>query len=188
MKVMFYEIQDCEYEPIDGKPAIIAPEGTDAELLRKYRFIQLLDGRWCHYMNRDEIAHMMNNADDKALCIQEPEEWNRSEADKQADYEAETGIILTFAMVLIFVLGVGITSVSFVYGAFVMLASILLLFISAIRSNRSAAIALIIILVIIPAAFLYMVMAALDNCANELNRCCGQFEAIGRMGSQMMRF
>jgi len=69
MKVMFYEIQDCEYEPIDSKPAVIAPEGTDAELLRKYRFIQLLDGRWCHYMNMDEIDYMNNRAAAQAVVF-----------------------------------------------------------------------------------------------------------------------
>ncbi len=67
MKVIFYEIYDCEYELLNDKPAIIAPYCTDDYLLKKYRFIQLLDGRWVHYMTEREIVYMSNNLNESII-------------------------------------------------------------------------------------------------------------------------
>lgn len=69
MKVIFYEIQDCYHELIDNKPAIIAPLTTDKELLSKYHFIQLLDGRWVHYMNEFEFSYMKHNSNRKTVLF-----------------------------------------------------------------------------------------------------------------------
>ncbi len=57
MKITYFTIENCEYEMVAGYPAIIAPEGIDEEVLKRNNFVQLVDGRWCHYMDDAEISY-----------------------------------------------------------------------------------------------------------------------------------
>lgn len=41
MKVKYYEVHDCDFEYVDNISAIIAPEDTDEELLKKYDFVHI---------------------------------------------------------------------------------------------------------------------------------------------------
>ena len=57
MKITYFTIENCEYEMVAGYPAIIAPEGIDEEVLKRNNFVQLIDGRWCHFMDDAEISY-----------------------------------------------------------------------------------------------------------------------------------
>ena len=57
MKITYFGIKNCEYEMVAGYPAIIAPEGIDEEVLKRNNFVQLIDGRWCHFMDDAEISY-----------------------------------------------------------------------------------------------------------------------------------
>ena len=60
MKIHFYEVKDCTYDMVQGIPAIFAPEGVDTETLQRHFFIQTLDGRWFHYLTREEYYYLMS--------------------------------------------------------------------------------------------------------------------------------
>ncbi len=188
MKVTFYEIQDCYYELVYNSPAIIAPPSTDKELLNKYIFIQLLDGRWVHYMNQDEIALLEKNIGCDTLIFCSDEDSHRIDAQLQADYEAQSGIGLTVLMVLLFILGVFMLAADINFGKYMSIASFLVLFISALRSNKSAAITVLIILISIPIIFVICVMLVIAACSEAINDCGGEAEAVGRMGSLLLSF
>ena len=74
MKIIYYEIDNCEYELIGGKSAITAPEGTDEELLKKRGFTMLLDGRWVHYLTESEAARVKVSTDSDTLVFGESED------------------------------------------------------------------------------------------------------------------
>ncbi|NLT09710.1 MAG: hypothetical protein GXY08_09430 [Ruminococcus sp.] len=72
MKIRYYDIHDCEYEFLYGKPSVIAPDGADEMMLKRYSFIKLPTGRWCHYMTPYEISHMMSSSSDQLLVFANP--------------------------------------------------------------------------------------------------------------------
>ena len=61
MLIDFYEIYNCSYSIIDNNPVLIAPGNITVELLYKYRFVQLNNGQWYHYLTQDEYNFIMNN-------------------------------------------------------------------------------------------------------------------------------
>ncbi len=188
MKVIFYEIQDCYYELVYNSPAIIAPPTTDKELLNKYIFIQLLDGRWVHYMKQDEIALLEKNIGCDTLIFCSDEDSHRIDAQLQADYEAQSGIGLTVLMVLLFILGVFMLAADINFGKYMSIASFLVLFISALRSNKSAGTSVIIILLSIPILFFIFVILMITSCAAFINSCGSDAEEAGRIGSLLLSF
>ena len=54
MKIIYYGIDDCEYAMIAGRPALIAAAMVSEEYLKSLDFVQLIDGRWCHFMDEYE--------------------------------------------------------------------------------------------------------------------------------------
>lgn len=139
MKVMFYEISNCEYEFLDGNPAIIAPEGTNDIMLRKYRFIQLADGRWTHYMNKSEISHLMESTDDEVLIFNTPDGNYKSYANNKSGKKGYSRIIHNTLIMLLPWLGICLLSVNY-YAAFaVMVFSSLLLLLRLTVSTCSRA-------------------------------------------------
>ena len=99
MKIMYYDIHDCGFELIDNKPAIIAPEGTDPELLKKYDFVQLLDGRWCHYMTMDEKLYMADHKGEELLVFYDIEETKKL-VSKQKEHETAVRTVVFIAVML----------------------------------------------------------------------------------------
>ncbi|MBQ9807753.1 MAG: hypothetical protein IJM55_02680 [Ruminococcus sp.] len=100
MKIMYYDIHDCDYEFLDGKPAIIAPQDTDVELLKKFDFVQLLDGRWCHYMTLDEKLYMKNNKGKEILIFCNIEETFKR-ISKQEKHNARVHAVIIISVLLI---------------------------------------------------------------------------------------
>ena len=59
MYVHFYEIRGCICDNVDNRPVLVAPRDTRLDLLTKYQFVLLTDGRWVHFLTNDEYAHVM---------------------------------------------------------------------------------------------------------------------------------
>lgn len=59
MHVHFYEIRGCTCENVNNKPVLVAPPDTRLDLLTRYQFLLLDDGRWVHFLNNTEYAHVM---------------------------------------------------------------------------------------------------------------------------------
>ena len=117
MKIIYYEIHDCCFEYVDNISAIIAPEGTDEELLKKYDFVQLLDGRWCHYMTLDEKLHMMNHEGDETLIFNEENRiFSHGHANTEP-IERDAPIAYIIVMLSVFSIIIGLMSFYFSEGA-----------------------------------------------------------------------
>ena len=118
MKIMYHDIHGCDFEYVDNISAIIAPEGTDEELLKKYDFVQLLDGRWCHYMTLDEKLHMMNHEGDEILIFNEENRIIISESsDDNEPVERDAPIAYIIVMLAIFAIIFGLMFLYFSEGA-----------------------------------------------------------------------
>lgn len=60
MLIHFYEVKNCTYDMVQGIPAIIAPDGVDEEVLQRHFFIRTIDGKWFHYLTREEYYYLMS--------------------------------------------------------------------------------------------------------------------------------
>ena len=127
MKVIFYEIQDCYYELIDNKPAIIAPAPTDKELLSKYHFIQLLDGRWVHYMTQEENTYMFNKA--VAQMVVFSNDNNPPESSKRPSLTT-VFLILRICSLLLLIIGGCLITVNKLISCIIMALSAVIMFIT----------------------------------------------------------
>ncbi|NLT10035.1 MAG: hypothetical protein GXY08_11100 [Ruminococcus sp.] len=189
MKIIYFGIQDCKCELIDGKLAIIAPEDVDAERLKEYSFIQLLDGRWCHFMAYYEVNYYMNSGGNDVLIFPPP---NASQDQNIVKRDEEKDICITLVLILPFVIGLILFFYSYKISLIIMAASFLGLWISAIRDNRAAAKALIAIIIIIPILFvLYVnheINRQLEECDESEDKACDTCERIGEMGAQYTYF
>lgn len=94
MKIMYYEVHDCEHKLINGSHAIIAPKGIDEKLLRKYDFVQLLDGRWIHFMTADEKLYMKNNKGKETLIFCNIEETFKRISKQERHQERVHAIVI----------------------------------------------------------------------------------------------
>ena len=118
MKIMYYDIHGCDFEYVDNISAIIAPEGTDEELLKKYDFVQLLDGRWCHYMTLDEKLHMINHEGDEILIFNEENRIIiRESSDDNEPVERDTPAAYIIVILSVFLIIIGLMSFHFSEGA-----------------------------------------------------------------------
>ena len=111
MKITYYDIHGCDFEYVDNKPAIIAPEDTDVELLKKFDFVQLLDGRWCHYMTLDEKLHYLNNENEELLI------FSHEPSDDNEPVERDAPIAYIIVMLAIFAIIFGLMFLYFSEGA-----------------------------------------------------------------------
>jgi len=111
MKIMYYEVHDCEHKLINGSHAIIAPKGIDEKLLRKFDFVQLLDGRWCHYMTLDEKLHYLNNENEELLI------FSHEPSDDNEPVERDAPIAYIIVMLAIFAIIFGLMFLYFSEGA-----------------------------------------------------------------------
>ena len=111
MKITYYDIHGCDYEYVDNKPAIIAPQDTDVELLKKFDFVQLLDGRWCHYMTLDEKLHYLNNENEELLF------FSHEPSDDNEPVERDAPIAYIIVMLAIFAIIFGLMFLYFSEGA-----------------------------------------------------------------------
>jgi len=59
MIVNYYSVKGCKYEMYKNRAVLFAPDDTDKELLLANGFIQLIDGRWCKYINDAELNYIM---------------------------------------------------------------------------------------------------------------------------------
>lgn len=182
MKIMYYEVHDCDFEYVHNKPAIIAPVDTDVELLKKFDFVQLLDGRWCHYMALDEKLHMLNHEGDEILIFNEENRIIISESsDDNEPVESDVPIAYIIVMLSVFSIIIGLMSFYFSEGAAQSLipitAGIIALF--AVRivfpGNKPAEIitktlsVLLVILLIGLAILAYAISKACDSCEGAGN-------------------
>lgn len=61
MMIHYYSVNNCRYEIYNNMPAIFAPEGADAASLTiRYYFFKTLDGRWCHYLSKEENDYIQS--------------------------------------------------------------------------------------------------------------------------------
>jgi len=100
MRIMYYEVFDCEYKLVTGRHAIIAPEGTDKKLLKYYDFVQLLDGHWVHFMTADETLYMKNNKGKEILIFHNTEETYKR-ISKQEIHDARVHSVIIISVLLI---------------------------------------------------------------------------------------
>ena len=185
MKIMYYDIHDCDFEYVDNISAIIAPEDTDEELLKKYDFVQLLDGRWCHYMTLDEKLHYLNNENEELLI------FSHEPSDDNEPVERDAPAAYIIVILSVFSIIIGLMSFYFSEGAAQALipffAGIIALF--AVRivfpGNKPAEIitktlsVLFVILFIGLAILAYAISKACDNCWDY---SWDTLEGVGRIG------
>ena len=169
MKVMFYEINDCEYEYLNGRPAITAPYCTDFALLKKYHFVQLIDGRWVHYMTDREIDNMRKYPNGEPLIIyDDAEERYIMPENQQPERDSENDAIVTIGLTLLFLLGFCMTTVNSNIGSSAMFVSFISLLACALGlKNKSAGVVVIIILVGLQLVSVILLMAAINSCLYE---------------------
>ena len=103
MKIIYFGIEDCELEIRSGNPTIIAPEGIDEERLTEYDFIQLVDGRWCHYMDELETAYYVNHENTEVLSFPPPPSFSLVDIKEPDNSKAN---LLTGLFVIIFLTGI----------------------------------------------------------------------------------
>ncbi|SHM45997.1 hypothetical protein [Ruminococcus flavefaciens] len=60
MRIHFYEVKDCTYDMVQGIPAIFAPDGVDEEVLQRHFFIKTAEGKWFHYLTREEYYYLIS--------------------------------------------------------------------------------------------------------------------------------
>ena len=175
MKITYYDIHGCDYEYVDNKPAIIAPQDTDVELLKKFDFVQLLDGRWCHYMTLDEKLQYLNNENEELLI------FSNEHSDDNEPVERDAPIAYIIVMLAICAIIFGLMFLYFSEGAAQSLipiaAGIIALF--AVRivfsDNKPAEIitktlsVLFVILLIGLAILAYAISKACDSCEGAGN-------------------
>jgi hypothetical protein len=69
MTVHFFEIRDCRFEMFGGRPVIFAPEEADEELLGRYAFVKIADGRRVRYLNQYEYSYIMSVKDAEEIVF-----------------------------------------------------------------------------------------------------------------------
>ena len=189
MKIIYYGIDDCEYAMIAGRPALIAPEGIDIEVLKRNNFVQLMDGRWCHFMDDYEVDYYMNSGDIDVLIFPPPNVYQHKNA---VNRNKEIDICITLGLVLLFIVGIMLLLVNYKISLIMMTASFLGLFISAMCHNSSAVKALVTLVIITPIAFMLFVMYVINSFFSALSDCGGQScdtaEDIGKIGAQYTYF
>lgn len=60
MMVNYYEIYNCVFDMYFGRPALFAAADVPAELLDRYGFTLLDDGRRIHFLDQQEYYHIMS--------------------------------------------------------------------------------------------------------------------------------
>ena len=191
MKITYFTIENCEYELMDGKPAIIAPEGIDEERLKEYTFIQLLDGRWCHYMTDAEKAYYKAQNDTGALTFSQQ---NMLPYQQKYDRKRKIDFYITFTLILLLLIGIVFLFIDFKIGSIVITVGFWGIFISTLFHNKSAEKVLIAIVVITPVAFFFLIMIALSHLSHAFDSCdtvtktgdkaCDTAEDIGEIGAK----
>ncbi len=192
MKVKYYEVHDCDFEYVDNISAIIAPEDTDKELLKKYDFVQLLDGRWCHYMTLDEKLHMINHEGDEILIFNEENRIIiRESSDDNEPVERDAPAAYIIVILSVFSIIIGLMSFHFSEGAAQSLipffAGIIALF--AVRivfpGNKPAEIitkTLSVLFVILFIGLVILAYAISKACNNCWDYSWDTLEGVGRIG------
>ncbi len=69
MIVNYYSVKGCKYDVYKNRAVLFAPDGTDRELLLDNGFIQLIDGRWCRYINDAELKYIMEGYPDNDVTF-----------------------------------------------------------------------------------------------------------------------
>jgi len=69
MIVNYYSVRGCQYKVYKNRAVLFAPEDTDKELLLENGFIQLIDGRWCRYINDAELNYIMKGFPDNDVTF-----------------------------------------------------------------------------------------------------------------------
>lgn len=197
MKITYYGIANCEYELIDGKPAIIAPEGINEEKLKEYSFIQLVDGRWCHYMDDAENEYYKAQNDTGALTFSQQ---NMLPYQQKYDRKRKIDFYITFTLVLLLLIGIVFLFIDFKIGSIVIIVGFWGIFISTLLHNKSAEKALIAIVVIVPILYLAFIIYVMYRVNKELtfdtcdstskagDEACDTAEDIGEMGAQYIYY
>lgn len=197
MKTTYFTIENCEYELIDGKPAIIAPEGIDEERLKEYTFIQLLDGRWCHYMTDAEKAYYKAQNDTGALTFSQQ---NMLPYQQKYDRKRKIDFYITFTLILLLLIGIVFLFIDFKIGSIVITVGFWGIFISTLFHNKSAEKVLIAIVVIVPILFLAFIIYVMYRVDKELkfetcdstskagDKACDTAEDIGEIGAHYIYY
>lgn len=106
MVVHFYGVANCYCDSIEGRPVLIAPVGVDSESLQRHYFTALPDGRWAHYLTREEYYYIVSFGDvpevvfsyDKPVVNyssqEQPQEQLTAEEKKNADTLCIISIVL----------------------------------------------------------------------------------------------
>ena len=63
MTVHFFEIKNCVLAFCNGYPLLIAPDGTDEQLLSMRQFTRQADGKWIRYVDRYEYEYILRFSD-----------------------------------------------------------------------------------------------------------------------------
>ena len=80
MYVHFYEIRGCTCDNVDSRPVLVAPRDTRLDLLTKYQFILLADGRWVHFLTNDEYAYVMTGYPNRDVTFYTAPQYTASPA------------------------------------------------------------------------------------------------------------
>lgn len=191
MKIIYFGIENCELEIRSGNPTIIAPEGIDEERLTEYDFIQLVDGRWCHYMDELETAYYVNHENTEVLSFPPPPSFSLVDI-KEPDNSKSN--LLTGLFVIIFLTGIAaIFFELYELSVICIMISFLLLTVTRIlhpRHKASGTIAKVLSALFITAIIaviiaIHILISALNDLADQT---CDCVEGVGKIGAQYINF
>ena len=60
MNVNYFGVEHCTFGEYEGHPVIFAPPYAAPSVLMQHAFVQLPDGRWCHYLSDAETNFIIN--------------------------------------------------------------------------------------------------------------------------------
>lgn len=183
MKITYFGIKNCEYEMVAGYPAIIAPEGIDEEVLKRNNFVQLIDGRWYHFMTDAENEYYMNNSNAEKI------EFSLQQMQESKD---DSNITIFFVFIISF--GISFIFIDFIFGISILAISFLTIFYRSTKiSGKIFTVIFTIIFILLSITIFYRFDDACDKSDSKRKRkknescgdgCFHEFQKILIMGSQ----
>ena len=155
---------DCTFTYIDGRPALIPPQNEDADVLRLCGFIQMPDGKWVHFLTKQEFSALRQHPEGDPLSAP-------AQMPKGLD---AAGVFLLIVSVLCMggALAFLYTSANGTGFFFLMLAALITFVAACVRAPKSAFVRLIgFLYILIALVLVYQLITALILCTESCVNC-----------------
>ena len=176
MKIIYYGIDDCEYAMIAGRPALIAAAMVSEEYLKSLDFVQLIDGRWCHFMDEYEYNAYISGRHHFDGINQSP---------GNVKHYDENDIMITLGLVLLYIIGIILLFYDLAISLFIIAVSLFVLFISALCHNSLAVKTLVTLIIITHIVLTLFVIFVIHSFLSALGDCVDQSSDTSKNKSQI---